>query len=130
MSVTQTSFIAAFPEFATYSPATINEWIGFAGSELSLVALGSTADLATMLYVAHNLVLGARDAATVASGGIPGDIYGPVSSKSVGGVSVSYDDASTADPKGRSWNATTYGQRLFRLLKAARLGGLYITGRC
>ena len=70
-----------------------------------------------------------NEAAVAAKGGIPGDSLGPVSSKSVGGVSISYDSGSISIAGAGAWNATSYGQRLYKLLQSAAMGGRYRSAR-
>ena len=121
MSVTYAAFVAAFPEFAsttTYPQSQIDFWI--TQSALFLSERRFTAeqlDLVTMLWVAHNVVLGERDARAAAVGGTPGESTGPVTNKSVDKVSVGYSEGANEDGAGQ-WNLTTYGRRLWRLMKA------------
>eukprot|EP01037_Dinobryon_pediforme_P023422 gene23422-24868_t len=122
MTVLYADFIAAFPEFsdATAFPASqINFWLAQAPNNLNARRLGKNYDLATMLYVAHNVVISAREVAS-AEKGIPGTAPGLISSKTVGPVSVSYDAAGTAVEGAGAWNATSYGQRLYKMLQAMK----------
>lgn len=130
MTITTLTFCQAMPEFADvvkYPPSQIAFWIDNAYATLNAKRFGKNLDLAAMLYVAHNVVLSARDAAT-SSGGIAGTMTGVMTSKSVGPVSVSYDVGLTAAQGGGMWNATSYGARFYRMLKMAGAGGGYIGG--
>lgn len=122
------TFEAVFPEFVNMAGTTqggMTFWLAQAQNQLALGVLGANADLAVYLYMAHNLVLGAQEAKVAASGALPGDTLGPIASKSAGGLSVSYDTAMIAMEGAGPYNATSYGQRLWKLLQAASLGGVY-----
>jgi Protein of unknown function (DUF4054) len=125
-------FIAAFPEFSNpvpYPQASVTFWITQAGIQLNARRFGASLDLATMLFVAHNMVLGAQAAATAATAtGIVGEASGPVASKTVGPVSASYDTAAVAVAGAGFWNQTQYGQRLFQLMQAYCSGPSYVPG--
>ena len=122
------TFLSVFPEFkrlATETPAAAQFWITQAGGQLALGRLGANADLAVYLYTAHNLVLNAQDVADTENGALPGDTLGPTASKSVDGLSISYDSGSISMAGAGAYNATSYGQRLWKMLQAASLGGFY-----
>lgn len=130
MTVTASSFRTAFPEFAdtgTYSDATIGAWISAAANLLSADRWGSILDLGTELFVAHNLVLGARDRKAAANGGVGGSSSGVVASKSVDKVSVSYDTGAGTLEGGGAWNLTTYGVRYLQLARMVGAGGMQIS---
>jgi hypothetical protein len=95
---------------------------------LSARRFGSEIDLAAMLFTAHNLALGARDMAAAQSGAPPGEATGPTASKTVGPVSASFDTAATAIDGAGAWNATSYGQRLYTLMRKYSLGMIYSPG--
>lgn len=84
------------------------------------------ADFATELFLAHNLVLEkqALDAAT--RGADPGTTIGVVTSKSVGGVSVSYDISQIVDQNSGFWGTTMYGLRFIRLARLRGMGPIQI----
>jgi hypothetical protein len=122
------TFTSIFPEFNSWVSTNgggATFWLTQAQASLALGALGSNADLAVYLFMAHNIVLGQQDLQDQQAGDLPGGTLGPISSKSVGPVSVSYDTSGLADPKARAYNATSYGQRLWALLTAAAMGGVY-----
>ena len=136
MTVTRDSLTVAFPEFGseeTYSADTIDFWIAQAATALDPRRFGRQLDLATMLFVAHNIALGipAQRAEEAGAGGLAGATFAPVTSKAVDGVSKSYDVALTAFANAGPWNATTYGQRFFLMLRGAAAGPLYrVAPRC
>ena len=117
-------FVTVFPEFSSSSSTAVAFWLSQAPLQLNAGLFGANFDLASMLFVAHNLSLGQQEANVAAKGGVPGDALGPISSKSVGGVSISYDAAGIAIPGAGAWNATAYGQRLYKMMQAAACGGV------
>ncbi|MFG1417179.1 DUF4054 domain-containing protein [Xanthobacter sp. V0B-10] len=126
------TFVAVFPEFA--SPATFPEaqvafWLGQAPNQLSARRFGANFELACMLFAAHNLALGAKDAKAAAFGGVGGGASGVTSSKTVDKVTVSYDTGATTIAGAGAWNATSYGTRLYKMIQAANTGPYYIPNR-
>ena len=117
-------FLSVFPEFGSVQPQAIAYWLSQAPLQLDAARFGKNFDLASMLFAAHNLALGQKEAGVASRGGTPGDALGPVSSKSVGGVSISYDASGIAIPGAGPWNATSYGQRLYKMMQAAACGGV------
>ena len=119
---------AAFPEFAsadTYPDLLAVYWLGMGNLQLSAARFGSSLSLAIRLYAAHNLVLAAQAAKQVAAGAAVGS-GGILSSKSIDGVSASYDTSLTAFQNAGVYNATSYGQRLYGMLRAAGTGPRYV----
>lgn len=130
MAVTYSTFVGVFTEFAdatAYPQSTVDFWMGQAAFQLNANRLRNSYDLAVMLFTAHNLVLGKRNSQAASAGGAPGQVTGPQTSKAVDKVSVSYDTGAVSYPGAGEWNATSYGQRLYRLLRAAGAGPLYVT---
>ncbi len=126
-------FVDAFPEFmnvAIFPTASIDFWITQAYNQLNATFFGTTLDLAAMLFVAHNIVLSARSARVAEFGGIPGEATGPINSKGVGAVHVGYGTLETAMAGAGAWNATLYGQRLYRMMVAVEAGGMYVPPAC
>lgn len=85
-------------------------------------------DFATELFVAHNVVLDRKAQISAANGSLPGEMTGPVNSKSVGGISISYDVALAAFQGMGDWNLTIYGVRFARMVKLFGMGPLTIVG--
>lgn len=117
------TFRIVFPEFAeTASDDQIAYW--FTQATFDQCRLGSNYDLAVMLFAAHSIVLGLQSAATAAKGGTPGATVAPLVSKAAGGLSASYDvNVATTEGAG-IYNATSYGQRLWKLIQQAAMGGI------
>jgi hypothetical protein len=61
-------------------------------------------------------------------GGVPGMNMGLVSSKSVNGVSISYNNGLAIEANGGFWNLTSYGMRFLYFAKMAGSGPVQITG--
>lgn len=144
--ISEAQFRKDLPEFtdpAVYTPYGINFWLNIAKQSINTHRWGGSAhdpwptvlldlpdltlyDLGTELFIAHQLVLEARANAVVAAGGIPGEVSGPVSSKSVDKVSVSYDVQAIIEAGAGYWNLTTYGLRYFRMMMLAGMGAVQI----
>lgn len=118
-----------FPEFASttvYLDSQISFWLGLAYLMLNANRWGSILDTGAQLFAAHHLTLEARDKAAADNGGIPGQNTGPVSSKSVDKVSISYDTGASIDAEAGHWNLTTYGTRFRQLMKLFGAGPVQI----
>ena len=142
MAVTYSDFILVFPEFSnatTYPVAGIDVWIALGYSTLnncnfnaplsvaSVPDNTTQLDLAVLLFTAHNAVLNAQAAATAATpSGIVGQVVAPLSSKSVGPVSASYDVAAVTSDNAGIYNATSYGQRLWKMFLTFNSGPFYV----
>ena len=139
------TFRIVFPEFEnTVSDDQIAFWFGqapfaqpnpIAGYGFPLGAfgnvyafqarLGVSLDLAVMLFAAHNITLGMADARAAERGKTPGAVVAPLTSKAAGGLSASYDTNIASNAGAGIYNATSYGQRLWKLLEQAAMGGTY-----
>ena len=121
-----TLFATVFPEFgAVDTTGAVAYWLAQAALQLDARRLGGNFDLASMLFAAHNITLGKQEQAAASRGAIPGDALGPIASKSAGGLSGSYDASSITIEGAGAYNATSYGQRLYKLLQSAAMGGIY-----
>lgn len=106
-------FRADFPEFADvlrFPDSMLTFWSGIGEQLISSDRFGGLYAQAVELFAAHNITLAAQNSAASAAGGSPGGVGGPVASKAVGSVSVSYDNASVMLPNAGHWNQTTYGR--------------------
>ena len=83
-------------------------------------------DTGTEFFIAHNLAMDARNALSASKGGVPGQATGIVASKSVGGVSVSYDTGSGSMAGAGQYNLTTYGQQYYALEQIVGAGGIQL----
>jgi len=113
-------FRTDFPEFADgarFPNSTINFWSGLGEQLISEDRFGGMYTQAVELFTAHNIVLAAGNVAASTAGGLPGGSSGPVSSKAVGSVSVSYDNSGVMLPSAGHWNQTTYGRQYIQLVR-------------
>jgi hypothetical protein len=136
ITVTPTIFRADYPEFvstALYPDSAVNYYLSEAGLRFTSrwdTEAGtngrSMLDIGVELFIAHNLVLERQAQAAAASGAPPGLTSGPVSSKSVGPVSISYDTTAALENNGGYFNLTTYGLRLMRLINMFGAGPVLV----
>jgi hypothetical protein len=141
MSVTVKSFRQDFSqEFgdnSRYPNSAIGYWLQVASLMLNQAYWGvpsATADappttlidLATELFVAHNLVLEKQAVDAASRGGDPGVKMGMITNKSVGGVSIGYSVSEVIELDGGYYNATTFGQRFLRLARFKGSGPIQI----
>jgi hypothetical protein len=127
-TVTYADFIVMFPEFsntATYPEAQFNAWLPVAIVSLNPNRLWKVWSLAVMLFIAHNIVLSARNQAAANSGAVVGDVKGVVTQKAVGDVSIGYDANSVAIAGAGMWNSTSYGARLYKMFQSYGVGPNY-----
>jgi hypothetical protein len=128
--ITAASFRQDYSEFASvslYPNSGVNYWIQVAalllrvqrwgnGSAAPAVPASTMYDVASELFVAHNLAIEKQAQDAARRGGTPGVSTGPVTSKSVGPVSIGYASSEALEADGGYWNLTTYGTRLLRLM--------------
>lgn len=125
MTVTAQQFRVDFPEFANpdqYRTTDINLYLNILNPSVDPFRWGQFTNLGIELWTAHFLVLDAVDRRTATAGGIPGQLSGLVSTKTVGGVSISYINIADTEKNGGSWNLTLYGRRWFRLSQMVGAG--------
>jgi hypothetical protein len=116
-------FRQTFPAFrdpVNYPDEAIGFWINQAinFSPININRWGQFYDIGLRYYIAHNLALDRVSEITVSGGGAPVG-SGVANSKSVGGVSISYDVEFGSEEKAGHWNLTTFGTRFIRLLRMA-----------
>lgn len=112
------TFRALYPEFAsttTYPDVMLTQWLAVGTMMLNGPRWAEALDLGLGLFMAHNITLGALNAKAASKGAVPGQQLGPLSSKSAGAVSASYDISSGIEPGAGHWNLTTYGTRFIQL---------------
>jgi hypothetical protein len=130
VTVTPTSFRADFPEFSdttAYPDSGVNFWITVAGKLLNPRRWQDMLDIATELFVAHNLVLERQAQKSAATGAVPGLSTGPVSSKTVGPVTQAYDTTAGINQDAGHWNLTTFGTRFYQLMQMFGAGAIQVT---
>lgn len=130
--------LTEFTNTTAYPDSAINFWINVAavllpvrtwgqGSPAAVSPAKTTLDIASELFVAHNLTIEMRAVKAAAAGGDPGQAEkGPVGSESVGGVSRSYDAAVSTLEAGGPFNLTNYGTRFLFMARLAGKGPVQI----
>lgn len=129
MVMDETTFRATFPEFAdttVYTPEMIEFWAGIGDKLLNVDRWRDLLGHGLDLYVAHKITLQAQDIAAAAKGKSPGQSGGIASSKSVGGVSVSYDVGSFSLQDAGNYNMTRYGRDFWALIQIVGMGGAQV----
>ena len=123
MTVTPATFRQSLPEFASttvYPDSAITYWVSVASLMVSSEVFGDAYDTVVTNLVAHNLTLEAKaqQEATAGGGTVTGG-SGLIASKTVGSVSISYDNASgntsTAGKPDAFYNQTLYGRRYLQM---------------
>jgi hypothetical protein len=131
--VTAVQFRVNYPEFADktkYQDATINYWLVVATLMLNPNRWGNLLQLATELFVAHEIVLETQAIQAGQAGGWPGISRGAINSETPGEVSVSYETVATLEEGGGNWNLTVYGTRLYRWIRMAGAGPIQVGPGC
>lgn len=114
--VTTSTFKIRFPEFESQDNARVQLFLDDAATQVSKTKFGTSYDLAIFYLIAHYLSLSEKSA-----NGSSGNV-GAVASKSVEGVSVSYNQA-TANTQCESYYITTsYGQRYLEIKSQIAVG--------
>ena len=119
MAIDAPTFRANFPAFASttrYPDGQVNFYLTTAYSLLNAQLFQNTIDFAAQLYTAHMLALTAVGNAESSNGAPPGLSPGPVSSKSVGELSITYAAQGLEEGSG-FWNQSTYGTQLYRFMR-------------
>jgi hypothetical protein len=107
----------AFRNPTIYSDAMVQFWLQLAYQLLNPWLWGALLDVGAQLFTAHNLVLEGVATAEAANGAPPAQVVGPVVTKTVGELTITYDVASGVDPSDTSWNLSTYGTRFIKMAK-------------
>lgn len=124
--ITPDQFRADFPEFANASDAQVSMWLTVGEALVNPLRWGDLTNIGIELVTAHHLAIAMRDDKTAVGGGAAGGVSGPVSSKSVDKVSVSYNTSSTQYEGEAFWNMTSYGIRYIGLARLFGAGGIQL----
>jgi hypothetical protein len=125
---TTTDFRTTLPEFqddARYTDGQIQIFLTIGTGLVSEQRWGNTYAFGVQLVAAHFLTISARNQDAAYLGGTPGEVNGPVSSKAVDKVSISYSDSTNAKDAGQ-WGTTTYGQQYVSLRRIFGAGPLQV----
>jgi len=120
-------FLALFPEFSntqTFPTATIALWLQMAQNFVSEQRWGTSTNLGIGLFVAHQLASGQQTAQAVSAGQAPQ--VGVTASKSVGGISKSYDTGLGGYDDAGFWNSTQYGRQYWAFVSLFGAGGMQL----
>ena len=101
-------------------------WYGLAEVQVRQCVWKSQTNLGRSLYVAHEITISAQNKKSAMVGGTPGTSGGIANTKTVGGVSVGYDAATTTEKDAGWWNRTTYGQQFIRLVRIYGAGAIQL----
>lgn len=129
---TQEDFFAFYPQFAGQVPElVIQSFINLASANINIKRWNKSWEFGMALFIAHFLTLYVKTSGTVDNPNTnlaSGNIRGIQTSKSVDGVSVSYDVSSVLtelDGWG-SYKLTEYGIQLLTLARLLGKGGMYV----
>lgn len=154
LGITAASFVVDFREFRNqgqYPPAVVAYYIALANIMLNAQFWGgpsvnagtggvptptnppqSAIDFGAELFVAHNITLEYMAQKAAAAGAPPGTQTGAVAGKSVGPISVNFDNGATAFEAGNEGDfaLTTYGKRFWRMVQMMGAGPLQLGLGC
>jgi len=127
MTITPAELRVRYPEFASatdYPDARIQTWIDKGVLELSETAWGDMYNEALYPFTAHYLAMSTY---TAGAGGAVGSI-GPIASRSIGDVSVSFATIGNGNMSqmGAFFMTTPYGQEYWRMVQLYGAGMLAI----
>jgi hypothetical protein len=119
--------VPAFADASDYPNDSVQFWIDIVLNDglFSPTRWGPQQLMAQEFYVAHELTLDRNTMTSAPKGGIGGGLgssIGIATSKSVGGVSVSYDNNMGYDPAMGYLAYTMYGRRLYYYMQQAGAG--------
>lgn len=122
--------VRAFNDPQLYTEAQIIPYLRLSDQSMPADRWGEFRDIGQAMFVAHFLALDAREDRQSAAGGEPGSLSSgaTISSKSVGGASISYDISSITEQGGGFWNMTSYGLRWLRFARMIGMGGMQSGG--
>lgn len=118
-------FYRQFKDIGIFTDYVIGVFLAKASTSLDPIVWGGLLDYATQLYVAHHLTLWARNDQAAAMGGSPGEIKGPLTSRTVDKVSSSWDSRAASYEGEAFWNLTAYGVEFWSMAKN-RGGGVQL----
>jgi len=130
-ALTVQQFRVDFQEFSSttvFPNDMVNFYINLSANMLNANgSFGAQLNYAQELFTAHCITIESRAMSEAKGGGIPGTmVAGIPSSKSVDKVSVSYDTSAILDPTAGHWNLSTYGIRLWQMMRLFGAGPLFV----
>jgi hypothetical protein len=127
MAIDVPGFRANFPEFKSttiYPDSMVNLWLQYAYILLPSRRWNVAIDLGAQLYTAHNLTMQGLSTAEGSNGAPPGMTIGPISSKTVGELTIAYDTAMGAHAEDGPFASTRYGTLLLHMARQFGSGPL------
>lgn len=115
-----------FRDPGIFNDRIINKYIALATARLNPIRWQSQLDYGVELFVAHYLTLKERNDRVARMGGIPGEVKGPLTSRSVGEVSQSWDSSVVALDNGGFWNSSIYGIEFLQLARIFGMGAIQL----
>lgn len=115
--MTYAEFIAYFTEFASLDESQFDRAYDIANNTLDESAIGNNYDLALKYLTAHFVTINSNQF----NGN--GSSKRSIGSKSVDGVSISYNDTNPSDYEFGMLSTTSYGQMYLRLVAGSGKGG-------
>lgn len=125
----ESTFRQTMPAFASvddYPSTQFNFYLKLGAKLLPESRWDDLLDDGLTFFVAHYLVLYARDTAMVDIGGIGGKVVGNETAKSIDGVSKSMDVSGVMITDAGHWNQTTYGIQFYQLMQMIGAGGIQL----
>jgi hypothetical protein len=107
----------AFSDESKYPEEVITPWATIGEQLLTQSRWDILWTLGVQLYVAHNLTIDKPN---------PTQMLVTQSSKTLAGESISTSNMVIAEKNAGLWNTTTYGQRLFQLMKVVGMGATVV----
>lgn len=120
MAIDVAGFRSNFPEFKSttiYPDSMVNLWLTYAYILLPARRWCTVLDLGAQLYTAHNLTMQGLSTAEGGNGAPPGMTVGPISSKTVGELTIAYDTAMGAHADDGPFASTRYGTLLLHMAR-------------
>ena len=118
MATTPTTFKTRFPEFEEQDNTRIQLFLDDASTQISETKFGTSYDTAIAYLTAHYISLSEKT-----KNGSSGSV-GAVASKSVEGVSVSYNQATANNQSESYYLSTSYGQRYLEIKSQIAVGNI------
>lgn len=122
--MTAAVFITMFPEFSGTDQGRITFWLSVAVQLINPARWGTLTNQGIALLTAHYLTIDAQNQTPATQG----TVNGPITSKSVDGVSVSKDVALVTIEKAGQFNATSYGVQYYQLARMMGAGAIQAIG--
>jgi hypothetical protein len=120
VAISVAQFRANFPEFTAatvYPDSMVNMWLQWAYTFLSTRRWKTAIDLGAQLYTAHQISMQGLSTAEGGNGAPPGMTVGPISSKTVGELTIAYDTALGTNAEDGPWSNTRYGTMFVKLAR-------------